>query len=214
MRATHLSLSLYMYIYICIRPSIDLHACIETHITSRHATRWRCTWIHIYIYIYIHIHTYMCICRYVCIHIYICILSSSRKPSVHCLMVSVVDDIQCFLFMVSVVGILLWFPSSQETFSYGFRLCFCSNGFRRGRKTLLYGFRRWFFGGFCRRRRIHNFRAYRAIPRFCFCAFRTGFRRWLIDGFRYVLLWLPLCFLWFPSLDFSWILPPQEDPKL
>ena len=168
-----LSLSICIYIYASVHPSTCMHALKRT---SRHVTP-RDDAVHEYIYIYIHIHTYMCICRYVCIHIYICILSSSRKPSVHCLMVSVVDDIQCFLFMVSVVGILLWFPSSQETFSYGFRLCFCSNGFRRGRKTLLYGFRRWFFGGFCRRRRIHNFRAYRAIPRFCFCAFRTGFRR-------------------------------------
>ena len=60
--------------------------------------------------------------------------------------------------MVSVVGgnVCLWFPS---LFFYGFR---------RGRKTFCYGFRRWAFGGFCRRRRILDFRMYRAIPR-CLC---------------------------------------------
>ena len=52
------------------------------------------------------------------------------------------------------------------------------------------------------------------IERFLVClVFRTGFRRWFfmvsvtfVYGFRYV-------FLWIPSLDFWWILPPQEDPK-
>ena len=44
----------------------------------------------------------------------------------------------------------------------------------------------------------------------------------MFNGFRSVflmvsvtfVLWFPLRFLWFPSLDFWWILPPQGDPKL
>ena len=54
------------------------------------------------------------------------------------------------VFMVSVVGLFLWFPSWQENISYGFR--------------------RWIFGGFCGRRRIQHFIMYRAIP-FCCCVF-------------------------------------------
>ena len=50
-------------------------------------------------------------------------------------MVSVVDITQRFR-MVSVVGFLLWFPSRQETFSYGFRR-WLFYGFRRGRKRFL-----------------------------------------------------------------------------
>ena len=53
-----------------------------------------------------------------------------------------------------------------------------------------------------------------------FGVFKTGFCRWLFNGFRslfngfrYDLLWFPLRFLWFPSLDCWWILPPQGDPK-
>ena len=76
----------------------------------------------------------------------------------------------------------LWFPSWQEAFVYGFRRFCCCYGFRRGRKMLFYGFRRWIVGGFCRRRRIHNFRKYRAIP--FLLVFRTGFRRYLFYGFR------------------------------
>ena len=94
--------------------------------------------------------------------------------------------------MVSVVDTI-------QRFVYGFRR-WLFYGFRRGRKHVFYGFRRWIFGGFCRRRRIQNFRTSRAMP--CFCVFRTGFCRWLFNGFRYVLLWFPLRFLWFPSLDF------------
>ena len=46
---------------------------------------------------------------------------------------------------------------------YGF--CrWLSYGFRRGRTTISYGFRRRIFNGFCRRRRIQHFRTYRVIP--------------------------------------------------
>ena len=49
-----------------------------------------------------------------------------------------------------------WFLWFRLRFCYGFRYVF-------------YGFRRWIFGGFCRRRRIQNFRTYRAIAHFlCF----------------------------------------------
>ena len=41
-------------------------------------------------------------------------------------------------------------------------------GIRRGRNTFVYGLRRWIFNGLCPRRRIHNFRMYRAVPRFLF----------------------------------------------
>ena len=76
---------------------------------------------------------------------------------------SVVDIIQRFVYGFRRCFFVLWFPSSPETFCYGFR---------RGRKTLFYGFRRRIFGGFCRRRRIQNFRMYRAIPRFLFVFLR------------------------------------------
>ena len=94
--------------------------------------------IYIYVYIYIYTHT----------------LSSSRKPSGRFLMDSVVDIIQR-LFMVSVVAgnVLLWFPSL---------VCLW---FPSWQENVVYGFRRQIFDGFCRRRRIHNFRTYRVIPR-------------------------------------------------
>ena len=50
-------------------------------------------------------------------------------------MISVVDITQSCR-MVVVVGCFLWFPSRQETLSYGFRRWFF-NGFRRGRKRFL-----------------------------------------------------------------------------
>ena len=87
-----------------------------------------------------------------------------NRQDVFC-MVSVVDIIQLFC-MVSVVG-CLWFSSSQETLLWFPSLVF--NGFRRGRKTFVYGFRRWICGGFCRRRRIQNVIIYRAIPRCLLC---------------------------------------------
>ena len=89
-------------------------------------------------------------------------------------MVSVVDIIQR-LFMVSVVGCLMVSVVAGNVFVWFPPLLFY--GFRRGRKTLVYGFRRWILGGFCRHRRIQTVRMYRAIPRFLF-VFRTGFRRW------------------------------------
>ena len=57
-----------------------------------------------------------------------------------------------FLGLVSVVGCLMVFV----TFCYGFRYAF-------------YGFHRWIFDGFCRLRRIQNFRTSRAMP--CFWCF-------------------------------------------
>ena len=96
-------------------------------------------------------------------------LSLSRKPS------------GCFSFMVSVVDIiqrfLLRFLSLVYLFLFGFR--------RRRKHFLMLSFVflfmvsvvagkqfLWFpwlvFGGFCRRRRIHNLRMYLAIPRFVF----------------------------------------------
>ena len=65
----------------------------------------------------------------------------------------------------------MWFP-----------LRFCSWFPLRFLFMFFYGFHRWIFGGFCRRRRIQTFRTSRAIP--FFCVFRTGFRRWLFYGFR------------------------------
>ena len=45
------------------------------------------------------------------------------------------------------------------------------------------GFRRWIFGGFCRRRRIQHFRTSRAVIVVFVGAFGTGFRR-CFYGFR------------------------------
>ena len=64
----------------------------------------------VYIYIYIHM------CIYIYIYIYIYFVTETVRTF---FIVSVVDIIQRFC-MVSFVG-LLWFPSSQETFVYGFR---------------------------------------------------------------------------------------------
>ena len=127
-------------------------------------------------------------------------------------MVSVVDIIQrvvlwfpplVFVIVSVVVGnvclwfpslVWLWFPSWQETF-----VC---------------GFRRWFLGGFCRRRRIHNFRMYRAIPRVvcfqdwcpslvCVYGFRRG-RKTLcmvsVNGLFMVSSVARNVVVWFPSL--------------
>ena len=79
------------------------------------------------------------------------------------------------LFFVS--SICLWFPSWQGTSFIGFRRWFLFMASVVAGKRFVYGFRRWTFGGFCRRRRIHNSRMYRAILRFYLCVFRTGFRR-------------------------------------
>ena len=71
---------------------------------------------------------------YMYVYMYIYILSASWKLPGRFFMVSVVDITQRFR-TVSVVG-FLWFPSSQETFFYGFRRWFF-NGFRRGKKRFL-----------------------------------------------------------------------------
>ena len=161
-----------------------------------------CICIYIYICVLIYIHRYIdiqiniYIYIYMCIYIYIYILSLSRKLSGRLFMVSVVDIIQCFL-TVSVV-------------------CFFCYGFRRRRKHLFNGFRRWLFvtvsvvagkrfcdgfrrrifDGFSRRRRIHTFRTYRVIPRFVVVLGLVS-----VDGFC---LWFPSwqenVFVWFPSL--------------
>ena len=162
-----------------------------------------------YICIYIYIYIYICIdviSLSLYIYIYVYVLSSSRKPSGHLFMVSVVDIIYRFCF-------------------YVFRR-FSFYGFRRRRKRV-YGFSRRIFEGFCRRRRIHNFRKYRVIPRFgvfrtgfrrCFCfyGFRRGrktlfygFRRCLFNGFRRG----KECFVWFPSFFFVWF-PAATGPRL
>ena len=145
------------------------------------------------------------------LYIYIYILSSSRKPSGRSFMVSVVDSIQRFLLlflMVSVVVFLFYgFCRRRKRFSFCLWLpsLVFVYGFRRGRKTCFYGFRRRIFGGSKTSERIERF--------LVFCVFSTGFRRWflmvsvkLFYGFRYVCLWIP-------SSDFWWILPPQENPK-
>ena len=96
-------------------------------------------------------------------------------------------------------------------FVYGFRyVCFMVSVtffFR----FCVYDFRRWIVGGFCRCR-VSKMLA--RLERFfvCFYVFRIGFRRWCLYGFRYMFVWFPLRCLWFPSLDFWWILPPQEKP--
>ena len=61
-----------------------------------------------------------------------------------------------FFGLVSVVGVCM----VSVTFCFKVSVTIC-HGFR----YVVYGFRRWIFGGFCRRRRIRNFRTYRAIPR-------------------------------------------------
>ena len=80
-----------------------------------------------------------------------------------------------------------------------------------------YGFRRWTFGGFCLRRRIQDFRMYRAIP--CLFMFLglvsiAGFFKWFSSWQENVVLWFPSLvsfmvsvvarnvFFWFPSLVF------------
>ena len=75
-----------------------------------------------------------------------------------------------FLFVIFffIFFLLVLFPSSQETL-LSFPSFVFLFGFFRGRKTFSYCFRRWTFGGFCRRRRIHDFGMYRAIPRFFLC---------------------------------------------
>ena len=95
-----------------------------------------CIYIYTYTYIYIYIYIY----TYICIHICL-IVCLGNHQDVFLFMVSVVDIIQHYFmvsivvfvngfrrrrkrcFMVSVVGFLLWFPSWQETFVYGFRAC-------------------------------------------------------------------------------------------
>ena len=109
-------------------------------------------------------------------------LSSSRKPSGH---------------------FFLWFPPS--TSSYVFFMASLVGflyGFRRGRKTCCYGFRRRIFDGFCCRRGIQHFRTISSESSFfgflgvvsvaglfmvsvvagkCFC---YGFHRRFVHGFR------------------------------
>ena len=96
--------------------------------------------------------------------------------------------------MISVAGLLVDSAASRgstilerlkrflvvHVFRTGFRRCFClrlplcfvvmvSFTFVYGFRYVVYGFRRWIFGGFCRRRRIQHFRTSKAIPRLlCF----------------------------------------------
>ena len=183
------------------------------------------TYIYVYIYIYIYVYACMCIyilyiyiyiSLYIYIYIYICILSSSRKPSGRFLLwFPSSTSSNVFLWYPSFLVFLLYFRMVSVVAGKLFFLWFLSlvfffffffNGFRRGRKTFFYGFRRLTFGGFCRRRRIQHFRMYRGIPRFLSCSslfsvavfqngFRrgrntfllflfNGFRRWFFNGFR------------------------------
>ena len=154
-------------------------------------------YVNIYIYRERDIHVYLSLSLYIYdtytyIYIYIYILSSSRKPSGRLLMVSVVDIIQCVLFKWFPSSAVLWFPSSQENvFSWFPSLAFSWSP--SWQENICYGFRRRNFDGFCRRRKIQNFRTYRVIP--FWGIFRTGFRRgrktlfygfrrWFFNGFR------------------------------
>ena len=126
----------------------------------------------IYIYIYIHTH------------------SSSRKPSgrfFFLFMVSVVDNIKRFVYGFRRWFSYLWFPSSQETILYMVSVVGCLMASVVAGKLCL-----WFpsldFGGFCRRRRVQNFRTSRAIP----CFFCVCFSDWFPS---LVVYWFPLCVL-------------------
>ena len=134
----------------------------------------------VYIYIYIHICRYLCIsiiiiiiidahmymCIYIYIYIYVYLLRHGNRKDVFLWFPSSTSCNVSFC-MVCVVGFLFWFPSSQETFAM-VSVVFVY-GFRGGRKTICYGFRRWTFGGFCRRRRIQHLKMCRTIPRFFLC---------------------------------------------
>ena len=123
-------------------------------------------------------------------------------------------------FMVSVGGLLVDSAAAGgsiilEHIERFLVFCVFRIGFRRWffmvSVTFFHGFRRWIFGGFCRGRRIDNFRTYRAIPSLlCFEGWIPSLV-FLWFPLRFF-IWSPLPFLWFPSVDFWWILPPQEDP--
>ena len=148
-----------------------------------------------------------------CIYIYTYILSSSRKPSGLSFYGLRRRHHPTFLFMASVV---VCFRRRRKLLFYGFRRWFSFMVSVVAGKRCLYGFRRRIFDGFCRRRRIQNFRTYRVIPRFL--SFWTGFRRCFfcygfrrgrktfcmvsVVGFLMVSVVARNVSLWFPSLVF------------
>ena len=166
---------MYVCVYIYIH-NIEVHTWLDdsqTVVTAAVATvpRW---YMHVHIYIYI----------YICIHI----LSSSRKPSRRFLWFPSSTSSNAFAMVPSLV--FWWFPSWQETFSYGFR--------------------RWFLfmvsvvaGKHCFMVSVAGSLVDSAAAGgSVFCVFRTGFRRWFFDGFRRgkVVLWFPsLIVLWFTA---------------
>ena len=68
--------------------------------------------------------------------------------------------------------------------------------------VFLYGFRRRLHPLFLRRCFLYGFHRR-----------RKHFFMVSVVGFLWFPSWQENIILWFPSLDFWWILPPQEDPK-
>ena len=123
-------------------------------------------------------------------------------------MVSVVDIIQRVLFMVSIVGCLFMVSVVAGNVCYGFRRRFYFHGFRRGRKTcFMVSVAGFLVDSAAARGSIIS----ECIERFLVVVVFLG-----LVSVAVFLLWFPSWqendFLWFPSLDFWWILPPQEDP--
>ena len=127
-----LSLSIYLSIYISIYIYIYTHISIPIYVYIYNDISIACVYTCVYVntchimYIYIYIYT----------HTYIVPLGNRQDVYLFVAMVSVVDSIQRYLYMVSVLGLFmvsvvagnmcLWFPP------------FFVYGFRRGRKLVLF----------------------------------------------------------------------------
>ena len=92
---------------------------------------------------------------YIYIYIYIYVYTSFVTETVRTFFFWFLSLVFLFLFFFFV-----WFLSWQDFFFFFSYFLYIS---------YFHGFCRWTFGGFCRRRRIQNFRMYRAIPRFFLC---------------------------------------------
>ena len=137
---------MYMYIYIYIPLSLYIYTCMYTYVY---------TYTYIYIYLVRHGNRQ---------DIFLLWFPSSTSSNV--LFVRFVYFMVCSLvLMVSVVAGNI-FCCFLPSFFVVIFVCMVSVV---AGNDLFYGFRRWIVGGFCRHRRIHNFRMYRAIPRRFVC---------------------------------------------